>query len=163
MLEQDAIQRSRAQLLNGLAFRWFLIWRLPMGFLSGMRISKIDENACEVAVRYRWLNKNPFRSTFWAVMGMAAEMSTGAQLVSYTNGQKNPVRFILLSADSAFQKKAKGVTRFVCAEGHRIREHITQVALSGESKDLKLPVIALNEEGERVASFEFTWRLSPSR
>ena len=30
-----------------------------------------------VTVRHKWFNQNPFKSMFWAVQGMAAELSTG--------------------------------------------------------------------------------------
>ena len=59
-------------------FRTYLILNLPMGFLSGMKIKKLEENQCEVTIPFKWINKNPFKSTFWAVLGMGAEMNTAA-------------------------------------------------------------------------------------
>ena len=59
-------------------FRMFLFWKLPAAFFSGVRIKEIDEERCVVTVPYKWLTQNPFRSTYFASLGMAAEMSTGA-------------------------------------------------------------------------------------
>ena len=55
-----------------------------MGFLSGMRIKKLNKDQCIVSVPFKWINKNPFKSTFWAVLGMAGEMSTAALILQYT-------------------------------------------------------------------------------
>ena len=66
---------------NGFKFRLLLFKILPMGFLSGMRIKELNDEKCIVTVPYKWINKNPFKSTFWAVLGMAAEMSSGALIV----------------------------------------------------------------------------------
>ena len=52
-----------------------------MGFLSGMKIRKLNEEKCKVTVPYKWINKNPFKSTFWAVLGMGAEMNTATLLI----------------------------------------------------------------------------------
>ena len=77
-------------------FRLVLLRTLPMGFLSGMKIKKLDENSCQVQVPYKWLNKNPFRSTFWAVLGMAAEMSSGALVLLYTYKQNPSISMLSL-------------------------------------------------------------------
>jgi len=45
-------------------FRLHLFSILPMGYLSGMKIKELDLEKCHVEVPYKWLNKNPFKSTF---------------------------------------------------------------------------------------------------
>ena len=59
--------------------RWMLL-NLPAAWLSGVRLTLINENKCEVKVRFKWINQNPYRSMFWAVQGMAAELTTGMLL-----------------------------------------------------------------------------------
>ena len=49
---------------NSFKFRLLLFKILPMGFLSGMRIKELNEEKCVVTVPYKWINKNPFKSTF---------------------------------------------------------------------------------------------------
>ena len=63
---------------NRFLFNAYAIKKLPLALLTGFKIVELDESRCVTCVKYGYLNKNPFRSTFWAVLGMAAELSTGA-------------------------------------------------------------------------------------
>ena len=55
----------------------FTFFKLPAAWWTGVRVSEINDTSCVVSVRHRWINQNPFGSMFWAVQGMAAELSTG--------------------------------------------------------------------------------------
>jgi hypothetical protein len=57
-------------------FRLYLLSKLPSAFFSGVRVCYIDEEKCVVTVPYKWFSQNPFKSTYFACLGMAAEMST---------------------------------------------------------------------------------------
>ena len=59
-------------------FKLFSIFKLPLAFLTGLKIEKLKGEKCITSVRLKYLNKNPFRSTYFAVLSMAAELSTGA-------------------------------------------------------------------------------------
>ena len=59
---------------NRVLFKIVLLSQVPINFMIGMRLRELNEKSCKVSVPYGWLNKNPFKSTFWAVLGMAAEM-----------------------------------------------------------------------------------------
>ena len=56
----------------------FNMLKLPAAYFTGIRVKAIDEKSCTVSVKHRWVNQNPFKSMYWAVQGMAAELSTGA-------------------------------------------------------------------------------------
>ena len=70
------------------SIRNFTLFKLPLVYLSGIRISQINVDRAEASVRLRWINQNPFRSLFWAVQGMAAELTTGALLMREIEEQK---------------------------------------------------------------------------
>ncbi|HEA31083.1 MAG TPA: thioesterase, partial [Leeuwenhoekiella sp.] len=53
------------------------MFKLPSAWICGVRVQTIGRNTCTTTVRHRWINQNPFKSMFWAVQGMAAELSTG--------------------------------------------------------------------------------------
>ncbi len=53
-------------------FRMFLFWKLPAALFSGVRIKEIDEERSIISVPYKWLTQNPFRSTYFASLAMAA-------------------------------------------------------------------------------------------
>jgi acyl-coenzyme A thioesterase PaaI-like protein len=140
-------------------FRMMLLTRLPMGFLSGMRIHKLERGRCEVDIRYKWLNKNPFQSTFWAVLGMAAEMSSGALILLYTHGQKPSIATLVTATEARYHKKAVGRTRFICESGEAIAAAVAQTVATGQGVEVRCPMQGFNDQGELVAEFAFTWSL----
>ena len=59
---------------NPFYIMFFLFTKLPSAYFSGVRLRHIDENKCFVTVPYKWFSKNPFKSTYFACLAMAAEM-----------------------------------------------------------------------------------------
>jgi hypothetical protein len=57
----------------------FTFFKLPSAFWSGVRVKSISPEVCEVTVKHRWFNQNPFNSMYFAVQAMAAEFTTGAE------------------------------------------------------------------------------------
>ena len=84
MINDSNVAKVRKYATNPFFFRLYLFFNLPMGFLSGMKIKTIDDQKCTLTVPFKWLNKNPFKSTFWAVLGMAGEMNVAALILQYT-------------------------------------------------------------------------------
>src|SRR5690554_3732213 len=56
----------------------FLLKELPSAYLSGVRVYAIEDNYCIVRIKHKWFNQNPFRSMYFAVQNMGAELTTGA-------------------------------------------------------------------------------------
>src|SRR4030065_1874530 len=73
--DQKKLRYVQRVLGNRVIFKIVMLFQVPLNFLTGMRIRELNEESCQVTVPYRWRNKNPFKSTFWAVLGMAAELS----------------------------------------------------------------------------------------
>src|SRR5688572_24477216 len=60
-----------------LKFRLFLWKNLPAAYFSGLRVRSANNEEAIVSIPYKWFTRNPFRSTYFACLSMAAEMSTG--------------------------------------------------------------------------------------
>ena len=60
----------------------FYLFKLPAAYFCGVRTKSNSDTTCVVSVKHRWINQNPFNSMFWAVQGMAAELTTGALVMS---------------------------------------------------------------------------------
>ncbi|MAE14844.1 MAG: thioesterase [Crocinitomicaceae bacterium] len=138
-------------------FKTYLLLKLPMGFLSGMKIRKLNEEKCKVTVPYKWINKNPFKSTFWAVLGMGAEMNTAALILQYTYKHQPSISTLPLKCESEFFKKATGITHFTCNDGHLIKEKINIAINSKEPVIIEAYSIGLNNNSETICKFKFTW------
>ncbi|MFM9910840.1 MAG: PaaI family thioesterase [Chitinophagaceae bacterium] len=138
-------------------FRMFLFYKLPAAFFSGVRIRSIDESKCTTSVPYKWLTQNPFKSTYFASLAMAAELSTGALGLSHIYKRKPSISMLVVKMEANYFKKAIGKTYFTCEAGQQIRETIEAAIATGEGKLISVKTIGANEAGEIVAEFLFTW------
>ena len=144
-------------LKHPIKFRMFLLSKLPAAYFAGVRVREIDENRCRVTVPYKWFTQNPFRSTYFACLSMAAEMSTGALCMAHLYKIKPPVSMLVLKVESEYFKKATGRTSFICEDGLVIKETIEQAIQTGEAKAIRAKSIGKNNDGAIVAEFYITW------
>lgn len=150
----SAFMRS---LNNPYKFRMFLLLKLPNAFFAGIRMKGINENRCSVTVPYKWFTKNPFRSTYFACLGMAAEMSTGALCMLHLYKIIPAVSMLVVKVESEYFKKATGRTKFTCEDGVLIKETIEDAIQSGESKKVRALSTGRNHDGAVIAEFYITW------
>jgi hypothetical protein len=144
-------------LQNPVKSRLFLLAKLPAAFFSGVRIREMDEQHCVVSVPYKWLTRNPFRSTYFASLSMAAEMSTGALAMAHLYQRQPAVSMLVVTVNSQYMKKATGVTRFTCNDGAALRSAIEKAVSSGEPQSFTARSTGVNKEGETVAEFLVGW------
>lgn len=142
---------------NPFLFRFFLLTRLPAAFLAGLRLELITPARAVVKLRYQFLTKNPFRSTYFACLGMAAEMSTGLLAMAHLYQRKPAISMLVIRIESQFFKKAIGVTRFTCEQGKELQEAIQKAYETGDSVELPVVSSGYNEQGIEVARFLITW------
>lgn len=140
-----------------LKFRFFLLSKLPAAYFSGVRVKKITADHCEVTIPYKWFSRNPFRSTYFACLSMAAEMSTGALSMAHLYKRNPAVSMLVVKVESEYFKKATGRSIFVCADGAMIRQAIEESVTTGESRTVRVKSTGKNKAGEVVAEFYITW------
>ena len=138
-------------------FRLFLLSKLPSAFFSGVRVRYVDEEKAVVTVPYKWFSTNPFKSTYFACLSMAAEMSTGVLAMAHTYQQKPSVSMLVLKIEGNFLKKATGVTTFICEEGSRLSQMIKEALASGRSTTVTVRSVGKNTADEIIADFAITW------
>ncbi|MEK7199004.1 MAG: DUF4442 domain-containing protein, partial [Bacteroidota bacterium] len=59
-------QLFKKQITSPLKFRLFMLQRLPSALFAGLRVASLDEQQAVVTVTYKWFNRNPFRSMYFA-------------------------------------------------------------------------------------------------
>ena len=143
--------------MHPVKFRWFLLTRLPSAYFSGLRVKTIHENSCQVTVPYSWFSRNPFRSTYFACLSMAAEMSTGVLAMGHSYKRTPGISMLVTAVESKYTKKATGITTFTCEEGKEIAAIIEQAVSTGEGQTIKVRSAGTNNKGEVVAEFFITW------
>ncbi|APG59791.1 DUF4442 domain-containing protein [Christiangramia salexigens] len=137
----------------------FLILKLPSAWICGVRVKHLDETQCEVGVKHRWINQNPFNSMYFAVQAMAAELSTGALVMSKIKKSGSNISMLVAQNRSVFSKKATGRISFNCYDGKLIDEAITKTIETGEGQNFWMKSVGINEEGTEVSVFEFEWTI----
>ena len=150
---QEFIQIVR----NPVKFRLFLLSKLPSAYFSGVRVRYIDEDQCKVSIPFKWLTQYPFRSTYFASLSMAAEMSTGALAMAHLHKRKPSVSMLVVKVESEYFKKAIGRTTFECDDGALIKQAIEEAVRTGEPAVVRAASVGRNEKEEMVALFYVTW------
>ncbi len=138
-------------------FRIFLLSKLPSAFFSGVRVVHADEKKCTVKVPYKWFSQNPFKSTYFACLAMAAEMSTGILAMAQIYKRKPSVSMLVVKVESEYFKKAAGRTQFICEDGAKFTEAVEESIRTGEARTVQARSIGTNANGEQVAVFTITW------
>lgn len=141
----------------------FLLFKLPSAYFTGVRVKSISDTTCITTVRHRWINQNPFKSLFWAVQGMAAELSTGALVMSYIKESDHRISMLVANNKATFSKKAKGRITFTCKDGALIKEGINKAIQTGEGQCCWMRSEGLDVQGDVVSSFEFEWTIKVKR
>jgi hypothetical protein len=133
-----------------------MLFKLPAAWLTGVRISSISDTKCEVKVRFKWINQNPYRSMFWAVQGMAAELTTGMLLTKSIQESNTNISMLLVGNKSNFYKKAVGKIKFICDQGETAKELINLTKKNITHKAW-LKAKGFDETGDIVSEFDFEW------
>lgn len=137
----------------------FTFFKLPAAWWTGVRVRHMDDQKAIVTVRHSWRNQNPFRSMFWAVQGMAAELSTGVLVMDHIRKSGRKISMLVANNNATFTKKATGKITFTCTDGAKIREGVQRAIDTGEGQTVWMQSIGVNEEGLPVSTFNFEWTL----
>lgn len=135
----------------------FLFFKLPLAFISGVRVKHIFENKCEVTVKHRWISQNPFRSMYFAVQAMAAELSTGVLVMQQIQKSDKNISMLVANNKSNFSKKATGKITFTCNDGQAVEQAIQKAIATREGQTFWMKSIGINEKGEVVSELDFEW------
>lgn len=138
-------------------FNVFAFFKLPSAWWCGVRLRSYDEEKAIVCVRHKWLNQNPFKSMFWAVQGMAAELSTGIMVSSQIRERGESISMLVANNNANFSKKATGKITFTCGDGHKIKEALDQTVATGDGQTFWMKSVGVNEAGLVVSTFNFEW------
>ena len=137
----------------------FNLFNLPAAYFTGVRTKYIDDKKCTVSVKHRWVNQNPFKSMFWAVQGMAAELTTGALVLKKIRESGSNISMLVANNNATFTKKATGRIMFECNQGEDIDDAIKAAIHTGEGQTIWLNSKGINAEGVQVSDFNFEWTI----
>ncbi|WHT38281.1 MULTISPECIES: DUF4442 domain-containing protein [Myroides] len=137
----------------------FLFFKLPSAYWTGVRLRSISDTTATTTVRHKWVNQNPFRSMYFAVQAMAAELSTGALVMKKISESGQRISMLVAQNNSVFVKKATGKISFTCNEGHLLDEAIQKAIETQEGVTVWMKSVGVDEKGDEVSVFNFEWTL----
>jgi hypothetical protein len=144
---------------NSFLLKLQMLFTMPMGFFAGLKIKEINENTASTIVKSGWINNNPFKSIYFAVLSMAAELSTGIFLVIGTYNSKPKISMLVVKNTAHYYKKAVGKITFTCEDGKLVEDAINTAKNEGTGVVFDTKTVGKDEKGDVVAEFTFTWSI----
>ena len=155
----NSFNEFQKRIKNGFFFKQFMLFKLPMAFFAGPQIELFEETKAIVSVKQKWFNKNPFHSIYFAVLSMAAELSTGVLCLGNIYKRKPSVSMLITEQRGLFHKKAIGKIIFICEDGNRIAQAVTETISTKNAVSVVCYSKGLNSNEELVVEFWITWSL----
>ncbi len=142
--------------------RWYYLQKLPTLFFWRIRIRSCSPDRAVVTIPFSWRTQNPFRSTYFAALCGAAELSTGVLAIIALH-QQPQMSMLITHLEADFIKKATDMTSFVCEEGWKIQDAVQRALDTGEAQQVQVVSVGKNEAGETVAKVSLTWSFKAKR
>ena len=153
----DQAQKLQRRVSSPFTLGLYMLGNLPAGLFSGIRVDHLDEHRCEASVPYRWRTRNPFKSTYFAVLAMAAELSSGAPAMIAVRGAPESVALIIVGLEAEFLKRASSRITFTCSDVPMLNAAIEETLRTGEAVTTTVRTEGRDTQGVVVARFKFTW------
>ena len=154
-MDQSLIQKIK----NPFQSTLFLLSKLPMAWIAGLKVEAFDDQHSIVSVPFRYLTQNPFRSIYFACLAMAGELSTGLLLLLYVQRAKTPIPTLVVDFKSTFIKKATEKIYFTCNDGESVRVLVEQAIVTKEPVLIETTSIGKNSAGEEVCIITVNWSI----
>lgn len=152
-----AIDKLRRRMLNPFLMRLFLLAKLPLGLIAGLRVDLLEPDRCQTSLPYGWRTTNPFRSMYFAAQSMAAELSTGAIAVLAVESAPASVAMLITGLEAEFGKKADRRVTFTCEDGDALFAAVDETLRTGEAATVRARTVGRMPDGTEVSRFVFTW------
>ena len=128
-----------------------------MAFLAGIKLKELSDEHAVVLMKYKYLNRNPFGSIYFACLSMAGELASGILVASFAYKSNIKLSMLVVGVKINFTKKAVGTILFECNQGKVILATIQKSIVTGEGQTIDTLTVAKNEQGDVVADFLIMW------
>jgi hypothetical protein len=161
---ESAVGRALIRrLTNPFLLRLFFLKTLPLALAAGVKLRALDARTCTTSVPYGWRSTNPFRSTYFAALSMAAELSTGALGMLAVRLAPEPVAMLIVGMTASFEKKATALATFTCDDGDRVFAAVASTLATGEPATADMTAVGRLPDGAVVARFTVRWSFKRRR
>lgn len=131
--------------------------KLPLAAMAGLRLQRLDGDACQAVVPFGWRTKNPFGSIYFAALSMGAELSCAGLALMAARAPDCKVAVYPIEMSGKFIKQAKADTTFTCSNGPELFAAVAKAVETREPVTVVTETVGQTAEGLIVSKFEFTW------
>ena len=156
-IDQGKLKSEFRSLLGPVKFRLFSLVSMPTARFAGLRVDHLDDSSCVTSIPGGWRSQNPFKTMYWAVQGMGAELATGAAPFAMSKSMTEKLRMFVVGTDATFTKRAKGRISFTCNDVSAAKEAIEMSASTGESVECDMSAVGMDSSGDIVSEWIFKW------
>ena len=157
MIQSKPNKSFKQKMLNPFFFKLFLLLKLPMAFLAGLKLKELTDEHAVVLMKYKYLNKNPFGYIYFACLSMAGQLASGMLAASIAYKSNPKISMLVVGVKINFTKKAVGTILFECNQGKEILATIQKSIDTGEGETIEALTIARDEKGDVIAEFLIQW------
>ncbi len=150
-------KKFRDRIDNWFLFNVFLILKLPLAWVAGCRVKRIDTEGCQISMPFGWRNQNPFQSIYFAAQSMSAEMSTGMLCLLAIEHSGESVAMLVSDNKAQFTKKANANVTFTCNDGQKMFDAVAETCRTGQAVLVEMKTAGVMDSGVEVSNFSFTW------
>lgn len=151
-----AVQKLLANLNSPWKMRFFFLQKLPSLWIWGVRVKSVTPGRAEVTIPFNWRSQNPFRSTYFAALAGAAELSTGSLGLVAIAG-RGKISMLVVKFEAQYFKKADGTVTFMCEDGEAIVAVIDRAIATGEGQQITAISTGRLPNGEVACRMHITW------
>lgn len=156
-VQSPGAQTFKDRLTSPRLLKAYFAAKLPLAAVAGLKLRRLDGQACEVMVPYGWRTKNPFGSIYFAALSMAAELSCAGLALMASRAPASKVAVYPIALRGEFIKQAKADTTFTCTKGPELFAAVSQAVETGEPVTVVTETIGRTPDGTIVSKFDFTW------
>lgn len=150
-------KKFKARIDNWVLFNLFLLIKLPLAWVAGCRVERINMEGCQISMPFGWRNQNPFQSIYFAAQSMSAEMSTGMLCLLAIEHSGESVAMLVSDSKAQFTKKANAKVTFTCNDGQKMFDAVSETCRTGEPVLVEMKTVGVMDNGLEVSNFSFTW------
>lgn len=151
-----AVQKLLANLNTPWKMRFYFLQKLPSLWAWGVRIKMCTPQRAEVTIPFNWRSQNPFRSTYFAALAGAAELSTGT-LGLIASAGRGRVSMLVVKVEAQYFKKADQTVTFTCEDGEAIIATIDRAIRTGEGQQITATSTGTLPNGDLACKVWITW------
>jgi len=150
-------QKLVKQMTSPFTFIPFSLAKIPMLAIAGVRIKEMNKERSVVSAPFKHINKNPFKSMYFAVQAMAAELSTAGAAMLALEAFEDSFAYIVVGVKAEFVKKADQKVFFECVNYSDFQNALEKATATNEPVEVPSVTEGKMADGTVVSTFEVTW------